>query len=72
MYARLGMSDSINSQRSLVMGFAPAPTEIDFAERSARYLAHNGYKPAQIARALVDELNVSSHNATNIVSTIAA
>lgn len=54
------------------MGFRVVPTEPDFAERSARYLANSGYRREQIAEALVSELDISTGAATHIVTAIAA
>jgi hypothetical protein len=45
---------------------APDPDVIPFARRSAAYLYRNGYRPAEVARALTAELEVSPEIARGI------
>jgi hypothetical protein len=51
-------------------GFRKLPTEETFARRSARYLHTNGYRPAAIKTALVDELGVTARSATRILASL--
>lgn len=49
-------------------GFRKLPTDVEFARRSARYLAALGYRPIQIGTTLVTELNVAPAIAEDIVA----
>jgi len=53
-------------------GFRNANTDPEFARRSAAYLAANGYKPREIRLVLLEELELSTRYADDIVSALAA
>ena len=49
-------------------GFRQLPVDLEFARRSARYLADQGYLPPQIQSALVEQLNVTASSADAVVA----
>lgn len=53
-------------------GFRKLEVDRAFARRSARYLAAQGYRPAEIRSALVEELDVTDSFADDIISADAA
>jgi hypothetical protein len=53
-------------------GFRTLPTDLDFARRSAKYLAESGCPRSQIEAALVQELAITPPKAADIIAAIAA
>ncbi len=53
-------------------GFCSENTDPEFARRSAAYLAANGYGPREIRLVLLEELQLPTRYADDIISALAA